>query len=85
MIRGDKMRKFVVVTQSFSDITKGKKYSPAFESYIQKLKPTDKLPRGKYFKNRVGGIQKTLGFHDEFLAFTDNQKIAKAMAFARGL
>lgn len=32
-----------------------KKYSPAFEFYITKLNLGDRLPRGKYFRNRVAG------------------------------
>lgn len=43
----------------------GVRYSPAFEFYIKKLNQGEKLPRGKYFKNRTP-IKKTYRCVDEF-------------------
>ncbi len=62
--------KTVTVKQSIDDLAskinslKNKKYSPVFEFYIKKLNRGDKLPRGKYFKNRVAGHNPVI--RDEF-------------------
>lgn len=60
--------KTVTIKQSIDDL-KSKiqslnKYSPAFEFYIKKLNRGDKLPRGKYFKNRIAGHKPVI--MDEF-------------------
>ncbi|HDF2366267.1 TPA: hypothetical protein PC505_003926 [Morganella morganii] len=46
------------------DLINGKKQSPAFEFYIKKLNRGDKLPRGRYFKNRIAGTKPVA--RDEF-------------------
>ncbi|WP_336432720.1 hypothetical protein [Providencia rettgeri] len=60
--------KTVTIIQNHSDLLKAlngvKKYSPAFEFYIKKLNRNDKLPRGKYFKNRIAGHNPLI--RDEF-------------------
>lgn len=60
--------KTVTIIQNHSDLIKAlkgeKKYSPAFEFYIKKLNRNDKLPRGKYFKNRMAGYNTVV--RDEF-------------------
>lgn len=73
--------KTVTIKQSIDDFKSRlqslKKYSPAFEFYIKKLNHGEKLPRGKYFKNRVAGNKPVI--MDEFWMGVNVKKMQEAV------
>lgn len=57
--------KTIVITQRYEDFSKFYKPVPyAFQDWLYRLNRKDKLPRGKYFKGKVGG--KPIVMIDEF-------------------
>ncbi|WP_323086812.1 hypothetical protein [Providencia alcalifaciens] len=77
--------KTVTIIQNHSDLLKAlqrvKKYSPAFEFYIKKLNRGNKLPRGKYFKNRMAGHNPVI--MDEFWMGVNSSVFNEAYRRAR--
>lgn len=77
--------KVVTIIQNHSDLLRAlkgeKKYSPAFEFYIKKLNRKDKLPRGKYFKNRRAGHNPVI--MDEFWMGVNSSAFNEAYRRAR--
>lgn len=77
--------KTVTIIQNHSDLLRAlkgeKKYSPAFEFYIKKLNRNDKLPRGKYFKNRTAGYRPVI--RDEFWMGVNSSAFNEACRRAR--
>ncbi|MDL0603677.1 hypothetical protein O3K13_06690 [Yersinia pestis] len=56
--------KTIMVTQCPEDFGKIKPIPYAFRDWLHKLNRSDKLPRGKYFKGKMGG--KPIVIIDEF-------------------
>ncbi|BET65056.1 hypothetical protein YPSE1_45160 (plasmid) [Yersinia pseudotuberculosis] len=56
--------KTIMVTQQLENFGKRKPTPYAFREWLYRLNRKDKLPRGKYFKGKVGG--KPLVILDEF-------------------
>lgn len=67
--------KTIMITQRFEDFGKIKPIPYAFRDWLHKLNRNEKLPRGKYFKGKVGG--KPMVILDEFWSLfnTQNQKL----------
>lgn len=63
--------KTIMVTQRLEDFGKIKPIPYAFRDWLHKLNRNEKLPRGKYFKGKVGG--KPIVILDEFWSFFNTQ------------
>ncbi|HFD6165601.1 TPA: hypothetical protein ACF5HI_004135 [Salmonella enterica] len=62
------------ITQRYEDLVKSDKIKPtpyAFRDWLHKLNRNEKLPRGKYFRGKVGG--KPMVIIDEFWSFFNTQ------------
>jgi len=57
-----------VTTAAMEVIKKRRERNAAFESWRKKLSSKDTLPRGKYFKGKIGAITEHVSFDEFYLS-----------------